>query len=50
MTDSFKMYRFVHSILVASPSQCKELSNGRLAMLAIMGMIAQELVTHQTLF
>jgi len=28
----------------------KELNNGRLAMIAALGMIAQELVTKQTLF
>lgn len=30
--------------------QTKELQNGRLAMLAAMGMIVQEQITHQTLF
>lgn len=30
--------------------QTKELQNGRLAMIAAMGMIAQEQVTHHTLF
>merc|ERR1711981_665678 len=30
--------------------QTKELQNGRLAMIAAMGMIVQEQVTHQTLF
>ena len=28
----------------------KELNNGRLAMIAVMGMIVQELVTEQPLF
>lgn len=28
----------------------KELNNGRLAMIAVLGMMAQELVTHQQLF
>jgi hypothetical protein len=30
--------------------QTKELNNGRLAMLAAIGMIVQEQVTHHTLF
>jgi hypothetical protein len=31
-------------------SMDKELNNGRLAMVAMLGMMAQELVTHQRLF